>query len=192
MLENLNMEIFYPHPPQKVWQAIANKKALAKWLMDNDFEPKIGHIFRFVPDNKDEFDGIIYCEVIELEEEKRLSYTWRSKRMSKATIVTWELVAVAGGTQLKLGHKGFENKIKQPLEVFQRASNNFFTPRASLGSINPRIKLNLGYAETEKIDIVAFHLYRDLVWHSAINQLEKSLNEVPQKCPEYLTLKLTR
>lgn len=46
-LKKLKMEVFYPYPPQRVWQVLTNRHALAMWLMENDFEPRVGHKFRF-------------------------------------------------------------------------------------------------------------------------------------------------
>ena len=46
MIRNLNMEVFYAYPPQRVWEVITNRQALAAWLMENDFEPRIGHRVR--------------------------------------------------------------------------------------------------------------------------------------------------
>ena len=33
MFAKLNKEVFYPHPPEKVWQVITNSRSLAAWLM---------------------------------------------------------------------------------------------------------------------------------------------------------------
>ncbi len=104
----LNMEVFYPYPPEKVWQTLTNSRALAAWLMENDFEPRLGHKFRFQHSNLPGFNGNIDCQVIELDEPQRLSYTWQDSMMCQPSIVTWTLKAVDGGTRLKLNHKQLE------------------------------------------------------------------------------------
>ncbi len=43
----LNKEVFYPHSPEKVWLLLTNSRALAAWLMENDFEPRVGCKFCF-------------------------------------------------------------------------------------------------------------------------------------------------
>ena len=35
----------FPHPVEKVWQALTDPDALREWLMENDFEPRIGKRF---------------------------------------------------------------------------------------------------------------------------------------------------
>ena len=42
MLRDLKLNVFYPYSPERVWQVITNRNALAAWLMDNDFEPRVG------------------------------------------------------------------------------------------------------------------------------------------------------
>ncbi len=113
----LNMEVFYAYPPQRIWQVITNRQALAAWLMENDFEPRVGHKFRFQHSTIPGIDGSINCEVIELDEPKRLSYTWQDKLMHQPSIVTWTLTPVDGGTRLQLKHQVLQHeaiKLDQP------------------------------------------------------------------------------
>jgi uncharacterized protein YndB with AHSA1/START domain len=74
MRRDLRIEKVYPHPPAKVWRAITTREALAEWLMENDFELKVGHRFQFRTEPAPGFDGIVNCEVLEIEEERRLRY----------------------------------------------------------------------------------------------------------------------
>ncbi|MUH00778.1 SRPBCC domain-containing protein [Scytonema sp. UIC 10036] len=105
MLRDLKKEIFYPYPPEKVWQVLTNRSTLAAWLMENDFEPRVGHKFQFQDYTLPGLSESIHCEVIELDEPNRLSYTWQDKFMSRPSIVTWILEPQEGGTQLRLEHK---------------------------------------------------------------------------------------
>ncbi|NMG09919.1 SRPBCC domain-containing protein [Brasilonema sp. UFV-L1] len=111
MIRDLKKEVFYPHPPQRVWQVLTNRRALAAWLMENDFEPRVGHKFRFQDSTLPGLDESIDCEVIELDEPKRLSYTWQDKFMPKPSIVTWVLEPQEGGTQLRLEHRILETTV---------------------------------------------------------------------------------
>ncbi|ARV60519.1 hypothetical protein BZZ01_19465 [Nostocales cyanobacterium HT-58-2] len=111
MLRDLKLEVFYPYPPQQIWQVITNRRALAAWLMENDFEPRLGHKFRFQDTTLPGLDESIDCEVIELDEPKRLSYTWQDKFMSTPSIVTWILEPQESGTQLRLEHKLLETAL---------------------------------------------------------------------------------
>ncbi|MBW4510825.1 MAG: SRPBCC domain-containing protein [Scytonematopsis contorta HA4267-MV1] len=112
MLRDLKLEVFYPHPPQKIWQAIANRRALAAWMMENDFEPRLGHKFRFSHPNLPGVTASIDCEVIELDEPSRLSFTWRDGMMLKPSVVTYTLKSVEGGTKVLLEHKGLLQQVE--------------------------------------------------------------------------------
>jgi predicted enzyme related to lactoylglutathione lyase len=37
MKRDLRFEVFLPHPPEKVWRALTDPRAIAQWLMENDF-----------------------------------------------------------------------------------------------------------------------------------------------------------
>ncbi len=75
MSRTLRFEVLYPHPPERVWRALTDRRMLAEWLMPNDFEPRLGHRFTFRTDPAPGFDGTVRCQVIELDEPRRLSYT---------------------------------------------------------------------------------------------------------------------
>ena len=108
MKTDLRFERTFPHPPEKVWQAIANREALAIWLMPNDFEPRVGHKFNFRTDPvpAGDFDGIVHCEVLVCEPPRRLAYSWKGGGID--TVVTWTLTVAAGQTHLVMEHTGFE------------------------------------------------------------------------------------
>lgn len=107
MFQVVKMEAFYPYPPEKVWRAIANRQALAKWLMKNDFEPCVGHKFCF-ESQLPGLNEVIYCEVLKLREPYELAYSWQDNLMESPSIVTWKLTPVDGGTQLHLEHRGYQ------------------------------------------------------------------------------------
>ena len=69
MTEAIRTDSFFPHPPEKVWRALTDPELLASWLMPNDFEPRVGHQFTFRTDPvpAHDFDGIVRCEVLELD-----------------------------------------------------------------------------------------------------------------------------
>ncbi len=108
MGRDLTIERTFRHPPERVWRALTNPAALAAWNMENDFQPRLGHCFQFRMPPQPGFDGVIHCEVTELEAPRRLAYTWRSNAHPSPTTVTWTLTPVAEGTHLRLDHRGFE------------------------------------------------------------------------------------
>ncbi len=95
----------YPHAPQKVWRALTESELLGQWLMENDFAPVVGHQFTFRTDPGPGFDGVVHCEVMEIEPPHRMKWSWRGGPLD--TEVEFELQEVAGGTRLRVTHTGF-------------------------------------------------------------------------------------
>ena len=89
MKRDLRFEVFYPHAPELVWRALTEREALKEWLMENDFEPKVGHDFQFRAPPQRGWSGIVNCRVLECEPPKRLSYRWESDSID--TVVTYTL-----------------------------------------------------------------------------------------------------
>ena len=98
-------EVVYPHPVERVWRALTDPAALSAWLMENDFQPRVGHRFQFRTTPTRGFDGIVRCEVLEVDEPRRLVYSWEGGGMD--TRVTWTLEPRGGSTRLRLEHAGF-------------------------------------------------------------------------------------
>jgi uncharacterized protein YndB with AHSA1/START domain len=102
---SLVIERELPHPTQKVWRALTQGALLKEWLMDNDFQPIVSHQFKFRSTPMPKWDGIIDCEVLIVEPNKRLSYSWNS--MGFQSVVVWTLVATNGGTLVRMEQSGF-------------------------------------------------------------------------------------
>ncbi|APR53194.1 SRPBCC domain-containing protein [Sphingomonas koreensis] len=101
----------YSQPPAIVWRALTDARLLSKWLMPNDFKLAIGHRFTFtgVPIPAVGFDGIVYCEVLDFEIERRLAISWTDGLHADVDwTVTWTLEPTNGGTRLRLFHYGFD------------------------------------------------------------------------------------
>jgi uncharacterized protein YndB with AHSA1/START domain len=105
MSQEIVLETFYPHPPERVWQALTDRRALSVWMMGNDFEACLGHQFRFQSCPLPGLKVTIYCQVLELEAPKRLVYSWKEHPSDSASRVIWTLVPAAGGTQVRLQHR---------------------------------------------------------------------------------------
>lgn len=106
-MAELLFEVTYPHTPERVWRALTDPKALAAWLMPNDFAPVMGHRFTFRAPPQPWFDGVVRCEVLIVEPPRQLSYSWQGGPMRSPTIVTWTLESVPEGTRVRLVHSGF-------------------------------------------------------------------------------------
>lgn len=104
-MSRLDFERVYPHPRAKLWRALTDADLLGRWLMPNDFEPRVGHRFTFRTEPGPGFDGIVHCEVLRLDEPEVLSFTWRGGPLD--TVVTFRLDEVDGGTRLRFEQTGF-------------------------------------------------------------------------------------
>jgi len=102
---SLVIEKELPHPPQKVWRALTRGALIKEWLMDNDLEPVVGHRFNFRSTPMPNWDGVIDCEVLDVEPDQKLSYSWNA--LGLESVVVWTLVATSGGTLVRMEQSGF-------------------------------------------------------------------------------------
>jgi uncharacterized protein YndB with AHSA1/START domain len=72
------VERLMPHPPQKVWRALTSAPLVGEWLMQNDFQPVVGHRFNFRSEPMNGWNGVTDCEVLEVEAPSRLVYSWNA------------------------------------------------------------------------------------------------------------------
>jgi uncharacterized protein YndB with AHSA1/START domain len=107
-----------PHAPEKIWRALTEPHLLQEWLMNNDFKPIVGQHFRFTADW-----GSVDCQVLALEPNKTLSYTWRA--FGSGTVVTFSLTPTATGTHLRMEHAGFSPSHKQAYQGAQLGWRRF-------------------------------------------------------------------
>src|SRR3546814_16873105 len=81
----------FAHPPAKVWRALTQPHLVAEWLMAGDVAPRLGHRFAFGADW-----GPVDCEVVEVEPERRLAYSWDGT--GRESTDTWTLPTTGTGT----------------------------------------------------------------------------------------------
>ena len=105
MKADIDQTQLYSHPVERVWAALTSSSALAAWLMPNDFEPVVGHHFSLRTRPAPGFDGIVHCQVVEMEPPSRMVWTWAGGTID--TTVTFTLEAVDGGTRLRMRQVGF-------------------------------------------------------------------------------------
>jgi uncharacterized protein YndB with AHSA1/START domain len=94
-----------PYPPEKIWRALTEGTLIKEWLMDNDFQPTVGHKFSFRSTPAPQWNGIIDSEVLVVEPNKKLSYSWGT--LGLESVVLWTLTATSGGTLVRMEHSGF-------------------------------------------------------------------------------------
>jgi uncharacterized protein YndB with AHSA1/START domain len=103
----------FARPPKEVWDYLTKPELIEQWLMKTDFQPKVGHQFRFIHsiENKSCYDNITHCEVLEVKPFSKLSYSWKGNtkdgHRTFDSKVVWTLIPVDGGTELQLVHNGF-------------------------------------------------------------------------------------
>ena len=106
----MNLDLHYteilPHPLPRVWAALTTADALAEWLMDSDFELRVGNEFTFRCPPGPGIRGYVKCKLLELEPMQRVVWSWLATNEGEPTIVTIELEEVDGGTKLMLHHRG--------------------------------------------------------------------------------------
>ena len=104
-LRTLVIEKEFSHPPEKVWRALTQGALIKEWLMDNDFQPVVGHKFSFRATPVANWSGVIDSQVLVVEPNRKLSYSWGT--LGVDTAVTWTLAATATGTLLRMEQSGF-------------------------------------------------------------------------------------
>lgn len=108
---SLVVEREMPHPPEKIWRAITQSPLIDEWLMKNDFQPIVGHRFNFRATPMPHWNGVTDCEVLVVEPNERLSYSWNASGDEAAgglkTVVTWTLKPTKGGTHVRMEQSGF-------------------------------------------------------------------------------------
>jgi uncharacterized protein YndB with AHSA1/START domain/DNA-binding transcriptional ArsR family regulator len=116
MKSTVSLDFYFKSPIEKVWFALTDSNTLSKWMFfkENDFKPVVGHKFQFRMEPTEWWNGIVDCEVLEVDEPHRLSYTWVSGGQS--TTVTWTLKQAADGTtHVHLEQTGFEEGADQAI-----------------------------------------------------------------------------
>ncbi len=102
---SLVIEKEMPFPPSKVWRALTETSLIAEWLMENDFQPEVGHRFSFRATPMPQWNGVIDCEVLVVEPNSRLSYRWGS--LGLESVVAWTLTPTERGTHVRVEQSGF-------------------------------------------------------------------------------------
>jgi uncharacterized protein YndB with AHSA1/START domain len=97
----VTVEREFAHPPEKIWRALTQPHLIEAWLMKNDFVPALKHRFKLSADW-----GSVDCEVLEIEPNRSLAYTWAA--MGLDSVVTWTLTPAGAGTHLKVEQTGFQ------------------------------------------------------------------------------------
>jgi uncharacterized protein YndB with AHSA1/START domain len=102
----------YPHSAEKVWSALTDPEVVPLWSATvrsgtpEGFAPVVGNHFRFVGKPVPGWDGVVKCEVLEVEPPVSLRHTWQGDE-HEPSIVTWQIVRTETGSRLTYDHTGF-------------------------------------------------------------------------------------
>jgi uncharacterized protein YndB with AHSA1/START domain len=120
------------HPPEKLWRALTQPHLIEEWLMKNDFKPVVGHSFNL----RGEWGGVLDCEVLAIEPNKMLSYTWNFAHGDAAfnlkSVVTFTLTPTRSGTHLRMEQTGFRPDQRQAYGGALAGWQKFFANLAQL------------------------------------------------------------
>ena len=117
------------HPPEKIWRALTQPHLLEEWLMKSDFKPVVDHRF-----NLHANWGTVACQVLAVEPNKTLSYTWAAQGLE--SVVIWTLTPTGTGTHLRMEQSGFRPDQQQAYQGARFGWPRFF---ASLEQVLARI-----------------------------------------------------
>ena len=116
-----------PFPAEKIWRALTQPHLIAEWLMQNDFKLAVGHRFNL----RGEWGGVLDCEVLTIEPNKTLSYTWNHTHEDAAynlqSVVTFTLTPTSTGTHLRMEQSGFAPTQRQAYGGAHAGWKQFFT-----------------------------------------------------------------
>lgn len=110
--EALSFEFDLNHPPEKVWRALTIPELLSEWLLPVvNHKLEKGAEFTFKAPPQPGWDGVVSCRFREIEQHKKLSWSWVVGDID--TVVTFTLTPTAKGTRLHLVQSGFKAHQKQ-------------------------------------------------------------------------------
>lgn len=110
--ESITFEFDLKHPPEKVWRTLTDPELLGEWLLPVvgfELEPEAPFTFKAPP--QPGWDGIVKCRFLEIEEPRKISYSWVVGELD--TVVTFTLTPTESGTRLSLVQSGFKPHQKQ-------------------------------------------------------------------------------
>jgi uncharacterized protein YndB with AHSA1/START domain len=96
-----------------VWRALTDPALVPLWTATGaggrpeGFTPAVGTRFRFIAKPKPGWNGIVNCEVLEVNEPSLLRYSWTGDGGGDTTEVSYQLEPRPGGTRFSYQHTGF-------------------------------------------------------------------------------------
>jgi uncharacterized protein YndB with AHSA1/START domain len=109
--------------PNNIWKALTDKYEMKKWYFNlESFNPVVGFRFSFTGGPSPERQYVHQCEIKEVINEKKLTYSWSYQGYTGTSLVSFELFPRDGKTLLTLTHEGI---VSFPDEQPDFAIHNF-------------------------------------------------------------------
>jgi uncharacterized protein YndB with AHSA1/START domain len=116
----IHFEVEINAPPEKVWAKLASLEGMNEWLSKHlIFEFRRGGRFQMETSIPGDGDFTFFGEVVTIEPNKELAFTWTEHEKDKdpwpvSTLVSFKLKPTRNGTLVTMTHTGFE-KLKGDL-----------------------------------------------------------------------------
>lgn len=95
--------------PNKVWEAITDTKKMKQWYFNIEaFKPEVGFKFQFLAGSENK-KYLHICKITEVEEGKKLTYSWCYDNYPGQSWVKFELFEAGTNTRIKLTHTGLDS-----------------------------------------------------------------------------------
>ena len=110
--DSISFDFELHHSPEKVWAALTDPVLLAEWLLpvvDLKLDPGVAFTFKAEP--QPGWDGLVKCRFLEIEDQRKLSYTWVVGDID--TVVVFTLTPTSSGTRLSVVQSGFREDQKK-------------------------------------------------------------------------------
>lgn len=103
----------YPHSPAKVWRAVTDPALIPLWTATGaggrpeGFALVVGTRFQLIAKPKPGWNGVVDCEVLEVDEPSLLRWSWTDSSGGDVTQVVYRIEPHGGGTRFVYEHTGF-------------------------------------------------------------------------------------
>ena len=103
--EKVIVERTFNSPADKVWSAITDLNEMRNWYFQlEEFEPRVGFKFDFMGGPEDGKQYLHLCEVTEVIEGKKITYSWRYDNYPGNSLQRWEQLDKGQQTLLRQTH----------------------------------------------------------------------------------------
>jgi uncharacterized protein YndB with AHSA1/START domain len=104
-VSEISLDVDLPHPPERIWRALTDRRLLDEWFMQSDMEPREGATFRAFPLGIAGFTGPFEIDLIEVAAPRRIRLRMRGEQLHAD--MTWDIEPQEQGSRLRVSQSGF-------------------------------------------------------------------------------------